>query len=311
MLYIHHMHMAGIDLNLLLVFDALVEEGSVTRAARRIGLSQPATSHALGRLRTLFSDPLLVRRGSKMFPTARALELADHVRAGLRCLERALVEPVAFDPRTSDRTFTVATTDYVAFVLLPALVERLRRDAPGVGLHMVPYPRRELVSTMAASNVDLAIGIGKSVPSSSPSLQREDLFIESYVCLVREGHPKVGKRLTRSIFTALDHLLVAPQGGASGVVDTALEALGERRRVTCLVPHFLVAPLVVARSDLIVTLAERVVRALALPLGLRVFPPPVSLPGFVVAQVWGRRTQEDAGHRWLRELVRDVALELR
>lgn len=295
------MNIRGADLNLLVVLESLMAERSVSRAARRLGLSQPATSNALARLRQLFDDPLLVRRGNAMVPTPRALELAGHVHAGLAHLQAALEGRQAFDPRASTRSFTLATNDYVAFVLLAPLVRRLREQAPKATLQLKTLDNLTSLAPLGRGELDLALGVGTNLAQDYP---REPLFEDGYVCLVRDGHPKVGKRLTLERFVALEHLLVSPYGSRRGVVDTALEQRGYERHVALWVPHFLLAPAIVAQTDLVVTLAERVARELAPRHGLRILPTPLEIPRFVTSQYWDPRHEHEPAHRWLREQVR-------
>lgn len=300
--FIHCMNVRGIDLNLLVVFEALMKERSVSRAAHQIGLSQPATSNALGRLRQVFDDPLLVRRGNMMVPTPRALELAGHVHAGLAHLQAALESPDSFDAGVSTRSFVIATNDYGALVVLAPLMRRLREQAPGVTLMVrnltVTSPRE----TLASGEVDLVITRVGPVTTDSP---HESIYEDRFVSLVREGHPQVGKRLTLRRYVELDHLLISPRGKRQGVVDTALEQRGYERHVALWVPHFLLAPAIVARTDLVVTMAERVAREVASRYGLRVFPVPVALSPIVGGQFWDPRHEDEPGHRWLRQMVRE------
>lgn len=295
------MNIRGADLNLLVVFEALMGERSVSRAARRLGLSQPATSNALARLRQLFEDPLLVRRGNAMVPTPRALELAGHVHAGLAHLQAALEGRGVFDARASTRSFTIASHDYASFVVLAPLVRRLREHAPGVTVQVKSLDARGSIEALGRGEIDLALGVGNTLPQEYP---REPLFEDGYVVLAREGHPRLGKRLTLERFVQLDHLLVSPFGNRRGVVDTALAQRGYERRVALWVPHFLLAPAIVAQTDLVVTLAERVALELAPRHGLRVLPPPLEVPRFVTSQSWDPRHEHEPANRWLRQEVR-------
>ena len=295
------MNIHAADLNLLVVLEVLMAERSVSRAARRLGLSQPATSNALARLRAMFDDPLLVRRGNAMLPTPRALELAGHVHAGLAHLQAALDGPRPFDERASTRCFTIATNDYVSFVLLAPLVRRLRERAPRVTVQVKSLDNLASLEALGRGEVDLALGAGSMLGQDYPC---EPLFEDGYVSLARQGHPRVGKRLTLERFVQLEHLLVSPYGSRRGVVDIALEQRGYERRVALWVPHFLLAPAIVAQTDLVVTLAERVARRLAPRYGLRILPTPIDVPRFVTQQYWDPRHEHEPAHRWLREQVR-------
>ena len=300
------MNLAGIDLNLLVVFDALLAERNVTRAARRVGLSQPAMSHALRRLRAALGDPVLVRTTDGMAPTQRALELYGPVHTALEQVGQALGGGDGFDPATARRTFTVGTADYVEYVMLPVLNAWLAAEAPSVDLVIKPItslPADEL----RAGALDLAIGVFGEAPVG---LDRRRLFDERLVCVVRRDHPRVGKRLTLKRFAELGHVLVAPMGRPGSVVDPLLAEQGLRRRVVVTTPHFLVAPVVVARSDLVTTIAERVARTFAEQLPLKVLRPPLEMPNFTISMVWHNRNADDVAHRWIRSALAQIGRTL-
>ena len=305
-----HDDLAGVDLNLVLALDALLAERHVTRAASRLGITQSAASHALARLRDLFDDPLLVR-GPKgtMLPTPRASALAPAVHRVLVELSAVLRGDAAFDPATAQHMFRIGTSDYVALVLMPKLVERLGRLAPGVNLrlhNLIDHGDEEL----AAGALDVVISLprGSSRPAGS---YEKVLFDESFTCIVRKDHPLADARLTLPRYCAAAHLLVAPRGAPGGVVDDALAAIGRSRRIALAVPHFLVVPCLIAGSDLVATLASRVATAFADMLQLVQMPPPLALPKFQVALAWHERTHDDAPQRWLRHLILTVAAEVR
>lgn len=300
----HTVHLPGVDLNLLVAFDALLAERSVTRAARRIGITQPAMSHALARLRSLFDDELLVRTPRGMLPTPRAEALEGPIRGALAAIERAIGATATFEPAEARRSFTIGTSDYGELVTLPPLLSRLSRDAPGIDLRMRPmdedWPR-----ALEAGELDLAIGPPISTVPASIKAQR--LFDERFVCVLRAGHPAAKRPLTLARYVALPHALIAPRGRAGGYVDDALAARGLSRRIALVIPHFLVAPFAVANSDLVVTLAERVARAFAGVLPLSIVAPPLELPGFSFHQFWHERVDRDPAHRWLRACVHEVS----
>lgn len=299
--------LAAVDLNLLVAFDALLAERNVTRAAAKIGLSQSAMSHALSRLRELFEDPLLVRTPRGMLPTARAEELTGPIRRALEEIERALRERPSFDPSAAERAFTIATSDYIELVLLPRLVGRISKEAPGVDLHVRPLPE-DAERALAEGKIDLALVV---VEVGGPSIHKQRLFDERFVCAVREGHPVVKRKLSLEQYTSLPHALIAPRGvRVGGFVDDALAKLGKKRRVAVTVPHFLIAPHVVAASDLVLTLAERIARACSTYLPLRLVEPPIDVPGFSVSLFWHERQQYDPGATWLRSLITDVCADI-
>lgn len=297
------MNLSSIDLNLLVVLDALLETRSTTRAAKRVALSQPATSHALARLRELFGDPLLVREGRGLAPTPFAAALAPRVRTALDAVRAAVAGPSPFDPGTSNRVFAIGTGDYAASVLLPTLVAKLANEAPRVELFVKPYADAS-AETLAGDAVELVCS--PPVPGPRPTWARSEvLFEERFVCVVRRDHPLGRGRLTLDRYCALPHVLVAPRGTSrEGAVDDALARLGRRRRVAVAVPSFFVAPQIVRETDYVLTLAEHVARDVARLLDLRLLEPPVDLEGFSIAMHWHARHDADEGHRFLRDAVR-------
>ncbi len=301
-----HESLRRLDLNLLPVLDALVTERHVTRAAHRLGLSQPATSHALARLRDLLGDPLLVRGPGGLVPTPRALAIAPRVREALELTARALAGEPAFDPATARRAFHVAASDYAELVVLPRLVAAIRTLAPGVDLWSYPVPA-DPAAALADGTIDVALVPRR--PSWPAGVYERRLFDETFTCAVRRGHPAAQRRLTLPRFCELDHLLVAPRGTTGSYVDDALAAAGRTRRIAVAVPHFLVAPHVIAATDLIATLATRVARTFEATLRLALLAPPVELTGFTIALAWHERTQRDPAHRWLREQIHAAATD--
>lgn len=297
--------LAGVDLNLLVALDALLEAENVTRAARRIGLSQSALSSALGRLRQLFGDPILVRATGGMAPTPMARRLREPVRRALDEVAAMLRPAGPFDPKTPHR-FRIAVTDYVGLVLLPAIAARVLRAGPAIDLEVRTLDDWNLpADELDRGALDLAVSFFREVP---PRLRAEHLFDESFVCAVRRGHPAVGRRLGLRQYTALPHLLVSPRAGVTGTVDAALAARGLSRRVAVTVPHFAVAPAVLARTDCVATLATRVARLGARLAPLRLLPPPLDLPAFSVHMVWHPHTDADPASTWLREQIRKAHL---
>jgi DNA-binding transcriptional LysR family regulator len=309
-LVMHDVHLGSIDLNLLVALDALLAERNVTRAAARVGITQSAMSHTLARLRGLTGDELLVRGPTGMTPTLRADAIATPVRRALDEIARALSPPRPFDPASAQLRVVIGTTDYVELLLLPHVVARLAREAPGVELR-VRSLRDELHGPLASGAIDLGIGLLRP-PDERPGVYARKLFDERFVCVVRRRHPLAGKKLTLARFAAASHALIAPRGLEGGYVDDALARLGLRRRVAIAVPHFLIAPHIVAASDLVLTLAGRVADLLAKPLDLAVLAPPreLDLAPFTMSAAWHERTHEDPGQRWVRELIVSEAAAL-
>jgi DNA-binding transcriptional LysR family regulator len=302
-LHMHELHLGSFDMNLLVALDALLAERSVTRAAARIGISQSAGSHALARLRALTGDEILVRGRDGMVPTLRAETIAVPLRRALAEIASALSPPQAFDPKTARVRVLLGTSDYAGLVLLPRVIARLAREAPGVELRVVPIGA-EPASALASGAIDMAIApFGPS--DDRPGIRARRLLRDRFVCVVRSGHALAKRRLTLARFVAASHALISPRGEEGGYVDDALARLGMRRRVAVAVPHFLVAPYIVASSDLVLTLAERIANLLARPLGLAVLAPPpeLGLAGFTMSTLWHDRTHDDPARRWLREVI--------
>lgn len=300
------MNISSINLNLLVAFAALFEERSVTGAARRAGVTQPAMSNTLAQLRALFDDELFLRHRTGLTPTVRAQQLADPIRQGLRLLEGALSEP-RFEPGSSERRFVIMASDYVELVLLPPLLRRLARQAPGVRLELRPWGLHEAPPELARGEADLMLGFYGKLP---PQHHEQRLLEDEYVCVVRRGHPRVKGKLTLARYLELEHVLVSARGNSPGSVDRALSALGKQRRVGARVSHFLSVPPLVARTDLVAALDRRVAEVFAKPMGLRLLPPPLRLPRGAIGQVWHQQHERDPAQRWLRQLISDVAREL-
>jgi len=300
------MDLRSVNLNLLAAFDALMAERSVTRAARRMGVTQSAMSSSLAQLRRLMDDPLFRRAPHGIEPTPRAVELAGPVREGLRHFARALGKRT-FDPAADARTFVVAASDYVELVLLPPLLERVAREAPGVRIEVRPWGLQEVPRSLALGEVDLVLGYYDEVPARH---RDELLFDEVYTCIVRRDHPTVRKELSLAKWLALPHVLVSQRGESPGSVDRALAARGLARTIGARVSHFLLVPVLVARTDLVAAIGARVAATFANPLRLRAFAPPVALPSARTGQVWHEQMHDDPAHRWLRRVIAEESAAL-
>jgi DNA-binding transcriptional LysR family regulator len=297
-------NVTGLDLNLLRVFDVVLRDRSVTAAARHLGLTQPAVSNALARLRAQFEDVLFVRTPTGMDATPYARELAEPVRQALALLESAFAHGPGFDPATSTRTFRFYMSDLGQIEFLPPLVERAQRVAPGVRLEAVALEVEDIGDALGAGALDLAVGF---LPGLGPPVRRQPLFRDPYVCLMRADHP-VGRSLTRKKFLAASHALVSYKGGHR-VIEEALERAGLARRIALRVPHFTVVPMVLERSDLILTLPSKVARVYQQRGSFKSLPPPVPIPPADVAAHWHERFERDPGSRWLREMVMELFTE--
>lgn len=292
------------DLNLLPIFVALMEERSVTRAADRLGMTQPALSNALSRLRAMLQDPLFVRERYGISPTPIALELAPVVAEALARLDDAVLGQQEFDPATAERQFDIAPNGYVEFVLAPAIVARLQAVAPGVKLRLTPYGN-DLVETGVTSGVT-AMALGRVVdPPDNLVVQR--LMDEGFGCVVRAGHPEVGDALTAETFERLKHVNVVPPGRLRAGLFQAFAQQNLKREVAISVTNFFAVAEMVAVTDYCATLPRLVCRRLEHDPRLKVLPAPVDLGSFPVEMAWHVRYRHDPAHRWLRGLVSEVA----
>jgi DNA-binding transcriptional LysR family regulator len=295
-----------LDLNLLVVFDAIARARSVTRAGALLGLSKAATSRALGRLRAALQDPILVRSGREWTLSARAQELVERVRAIRGEAERVLAPSPPFRPATSTREFRVHATDHVVSLIGAAICRAVGRAAKGTAVRFLPILPDDVPALR--DGVDLAIGVFPDLPAD---FRTQRLFEDRFACVVRAGHPRVGRRLTLEQYLSLDHVLIAPRGRPGGVVDAALAERGLTRRVSRYLPYYLVALELIAQADCVLTMSERLARRHARRFGLRVLPPPLPLPRYKIAQVWHPRLDGDPAHAWFRQRVAAAGRRLR
>lgn len=299
----------GIDLNLLVAFNALFDERNVTRAASRVGVSQPAMSAALARLRKLFGDPLFQRGAEGLHPTARANELAGSVASALQQLESALITRPAFKPDTVSQTFRLGLSDYAAYVLLPSLSKALAQQAPGVTLQVLAVTRRDgVIDLLDAGKIDTAIGVPPTTQHSR--ILSRPLLQDRFVTLLRRGHPLAKQEMDIDSFLALKHILVSPEGDGYGVVDQALAQQGLQRTRALVLPQMFVAPEVVAATDMAATVMERVARNCSSRDKLQLYTPPLELPIIPFDLIWHRRNDNSAAQWWLRALIDSLASSL-
>lgn len=306
MIYIRNMNITELDLNLLRVFDAIVTEGSVTVAGERIGLSQPAMSNALSRLRQLFGDPLFVRTPRGMRPTPFAQQLARPVRDALRLIQTALQQHAGFEPGTSNNTFRFYMSDIGEMVFLPGLLERIKRDAPAVKIDVVRIPIKDVHTALEAGELDLAVGF---LPGLTTGMRQQPLFREHYVCMLRADHPAIGAKMSARQFREAAHVLVSYAGTGHQVIEETFSEEGLTERIAVRVPHFLVVPMILARTDLIVTVPSRVAAVFVQLGNFKVLALPVGMPSFEVRLHWHERFHQDPANRWLREVMAELYAE--
>lgn len=302
------MDIKSIDLNLLVALDALLAERNVSRAAGRLGLSQSAVSAQLARLREIFGDPLLLRTARGMLPTARALEISGPVRQVLFEIGRIVQPSEAFDPARANVTFAIAATDYVEYAMLPKLVDYLAVHAPHARLAVRPTAFGALGQQLESGEADLALLGRQNLGVAPADVRSRPLYSEGFVAVVRRDHPRVGAKLTLDVFCELDHVFVSLSGGAfAGQTDQALAARGRTRNVRLSVPHFLLVPEIVARSDMIAVLPERLARGYADR--LRILATPVEIGEFTIVEAWHERVHRDPAQAWLRQVLLELLAE--
>jgi DNA-binding transcriptional LysR family regulator len=301
------MTLQDLDLNLLRTLDVLIEERQVSRTAQRLGVSQPAISHALGRLRRHFGDPLLVRQGQEMVLTPRAAELAGPLRQVLAEI-RQLTGPARFDPARAEGRLRIACTDYALAIVMPHVLDGLARQAPGLSI-AYSHISSDMFEHLESGFLDLCL----SGQASYRELQLEVLFQERFVLAVRADHPLVGEPMTVERFIAWPHVLVDVVHSRLHGIDERLAALSLQRHIALRMPSFLAAAFFARESDLIVPIPERIAVLHAPSMGLALLQPPqeLDLGAFDYVQAWHPRRNDDPLHRWLRQLVREAGTRVR
>lgn len=297
------MELEDIDLNLLVVFKQLLAQRSVSRAAEALGLSQPAVSNALARLRKLLGDELFLRTPAGMEPTPFAEQLSESINYGLGMIHSALNQRSSFEPAASDRAFVLGMTDIGEIYFLPKLMERLRRDAPGVTVSTVRNTAANLRDDMEAGKVDLAIGL---LPQLKAGFFQRRLFRQRYVCMFRKGHKLDKRKVSLAEFGAAEHLLIVSEGTGHGKVDEVLKRSGIERRVSLTVPHFVAIGHILQATDMVATVPERLAERMTEPFGLVYVTHPATLPEVAINVFWHAKFHKAPANQWLRSLVFDL-----
>jgi DNA-binding transcriptional LysR family regulator len=297
------MELSDIDLNQLVLFQQLMVERRVSRVAENLGLTQPAVSNTLAKLRRQFGDDLFVRTPTGMMPTPFAEQLAEPVGYALGMIHSGLNQHSRFDPASVKRSFTIGMTDIGEIVFLPGLVERLRVDAPGVSLSTVRTTATTLRDDMEAGKVDLAIG---PLPELKAGFFQRRLFRQRYVCLFRKGHALERKRLSLADFKAAEHLIIVSAGTGHGKVDDLIRRAGVERTVRLTIPHFVSLGHLLKRTDMVATVTERLAESLVEPFDLAFRPHPVDLPEIAINVFWHAKMHRSPAHQWLRGVVFDL-----
>jgi len=299
------MNWGAFDLNLLIVFDAVMQERSVTRAGSRIGLSQPAMSHALNRLRHMLKDELFVRTPAGMVPTPRAELLAQPLRNALNEMQLAL-EPAAFDPAASDRRFAIALNNYAAVVIAPPLVAAVLASAPSLRLDLRPSGTLDITERLDRGDLDLAIsGVGEH----GERFAAETLLDDTFVMVMRRGHPSSRSKVSPEEFAALPHLEISSAREDTGFIDLWLADRGLTRQIALRAPYLSAAP-IIAQSDMVATLSRRIAQEFVRDHPLQICEPPYVSPHVQSAMVWHRRLDRHPAHLWLRNVIVSLAKSL-
>ncbi|GFM89699.1 transcriptional regulator [Pseudomonas cichorii] len=293
----------NIDLNLLVILDALLTEKHVTRTGERLHLSQPAISHSLSKLRSLLDDPILIRKGNEVFLSALAISLQAPLKNLLSQIEALFGSSIAFEPATSRRTFNLAMSDYGAAIVLPKLLVRFRREAPNTTLVVTQSSRHGMLEQVAQGKIDLALGVFPNLPTD---IAQATLFEETFSCLLDRNTLPPGGTLDLENYLLRPHISVSMDGSV-GEVDTLLRAQGLHRRIAVSVPHWRTAPGMISNTDLILTVATRTLDEALLDDSLIQLTPPLTIPPFPFVQIWHHRFNEDPAHQWLREQVAQAA----
>ncbi|MGC0992222.1 LysR substrate-binding domain-containing protein [Pantoea agglomerans] len=295
------------DLNLLPVLLVMMEERNVTRAAERLGITQPALSNALNRLRETLNDPLFIRERYGMRPTPKAEQLAQVVGAALSSIDKVILGQQDFDPLNATRLFTLAPNSYVEFIMMPAIVARLRSCAPGIRLRLTPFGNDVTETGVISGNTDMVLG---RIVEPPDNLVVQHLMNEGLACVIRADHPLVGEKLSAEQYEQLKHVNVLPPGRMRAGLYQALEQRGLRRQVAVSVTHFLAVPEMIAVTDYCATLPRLICQHLSRDQRLRIVPAPVDLGTFPVEMGWHARYRDDPAHRWFRTLITETAQSL-
>lgn len=297
--------MKDVDLNLLTMFDAIMNEQSISRAATRLAMTQPAVSNALARMRVTYNDPLFVKAGRGVKATPKAEQLWQEIHSPLQALRRA-VQPPNFLPTETHRRFRLATTDLMTMILWPRLRRVVEQEAPGIDILAVPHTTRFTEKLLSNGEADLVFGVFENLAGEFRS---QPLFANDYTCAMRKSHALSHGPLTMARYLAADHLLVSLSGDPIGMVDKILEEQGLKRRVAMTVNQFLSVPALLTQSELLCIAPRIAVTKCPLVEDLHLTAPPFDLPSSVISMVWHARADRDPGHIWLRDSIARICAE--
>lgn len=292
------MHISRVDLNLFIVFEAIYAEGSVTRASMKLNLTQPAISHALGRLRLMFDDPLFVRQGHQMVSTPLARSIIEPVRHSLRGFEVTLNKLNRFDPASTEKEFTLALRDVLESTVLPPLMVALEHDAPHARVAAVQVDRRELESELQAGTLDCAIDV---LLPLAPDIRHARILADRTLVVARRGHPRLQGEITLDQYLAEQHILASSRRKGPGIEDFELSRIGMQRKIRLRCQHYFAACRVVSQTDLILTMPERYARVANQQFDNQLLPLPLEMPAWDVYLYWHANVEDDPANKWLRE----------
>lgn len=302
-----HLDLRKLDLNLLLVFNALYQQRSVTAAAHELALSPSALSHALARLRTALGDELFVRLDNQMQPTLRADQIAEPISTALAQLSAGLSLRQRFDPATSQRNFVISASDYTAFAILPRLISRLQQVAPNITLRIINTSQKIAIAELAAGHIDFALGYDEERSPLPAGLEEFDWLQDDYVAIARQHHPHIKRKLTLKTYLQARHVVVTPWNESRGVIDYVLDGMALQRQVTVQLPNVLVAPFIIASSDLIMTLPRHAATTLAQAAGIAIYPAPFAILPYTLKVYSHSKYARSDAHLWLRGVMMEVA----
>lgn len=294
------MKLSDIDLNLFVVFDAIYTEGNLTRAGEIIGITQPAVSNSLSRLRNVFDDPLFVRTAEGMVPTPVAQNIVGPIRQALGLIRSSVQESEIFNPAASDKRFRISMTDLTQSIVLPFLFGRIKREAPHVSIDCYHVRRRDLNIELASGNLDLAIDIPLT---PDPQIKQAPLFSHPHVCVIRKNHSVIKKELTTEQYLGLGHIHISSRRGGLGHVDLALGKMGKRRHISLRTQHYLATPEMVSKTDLALTVPRVFADFLVTQYPVHYLELPFNVPNLETHLYWHESTEQDQANRWLREII--------
>lgn len=300
--------LASIDLNLLVAFEALFEERSVTAAAKRLYLGQPAMSAALGRLRILFNDELFIRIGREMQPTSKAVAIAPDIFAALRQIRHTIEFSQTFNPISAQRNFAIGSADYTSFVILPKLLEHCREKAPSLNFRMIGFEKDNIGEMLEQDTIQVGLGVFPNPPRQTVCVP---LFQERFIGIARKKHPAIkNKLISLETFANLSHVLITLRQDATGEIDKILATHNLQRRIQLTTPHLLILPAIISSSDMIAAVPYRIGAHFSNLANIDVFELPLEIQPWTVSMMWSQLTDKDDANSWLRQTLKTVCEQI-